>query len=559
MNKLPVSLYKDAFFCFFVLLLSLFVIIPFFQKGYFPTHDGEWAVVRLSDMYREVKDMQIPPRISGNLNFGYGYPLFNFAYPFPYYTGLILIALGVGLVNSIKILFGLSVIASSIIMYFLASRLWVDRYSGVVSSLLYLYLPYRLVDLYVRGSIGESISFIFFPLIIFCIYQIFHLSHKHLFTVILALSVAALVMTHNIMTVLFLPIIFISVLIIALLKRKTEFFLSIFGVLLGVMLSAFFWIPALVEKNYIYLSKVPIADRNLYFVKLSQLIFPTWGYGTPTDANPFTYQIGIPHIFSFLIIFSLAIYYRIKKRDLLASLAIIICSVIVIYILMLFNFTGIIWKSIPLLNEINYPWTLLAPIGFLISLIAGYGVKFKKLRLVMTGFVLIAVVFILPYAKPQYMVNKGDQYYLTNDGTTTSSDELMPLWVKEKPVSRFSNKIEVLSNVGVVNDVFYNSKKISFKINSPIKEIVRINSIYYPGWKAYINDNASKISYQNNKGVMDLVVPAGANYIQLYFSETPLRLGANIISIASFMSLIIFIIFSKSDTFRINLKKTDKV
>jgi len=143
MSKLPVSLYRDAFFCFFVLLFSLFVIIPFFQKGYFPTHDGEWAVVRLSDMYREVKDMQIPPRISGNLNFGYGYPLFNFAYPFPYYTGLILIALGVGLVNSIKILFGLSVIASSIIMYFLASRLWVDRHSGVVSSLLYIYLPKR--------------------------------------------------------------------------------------------------------------------------------------------------------------------------------------------------------------------------------------------------------------------------------------------------------------------------------------------------------------------------------------------------------------------------------
>src|SRR3990170_4245274 len=94
---------------FFVLVISIPLLIPYFHSGYFPTHDGEWAVVRLSDMFRELKDFQIPARYSGNLNFGYGYPLFNFVYPLPYYLGSFFHLLGLGLVDSVKAVFALSI------------------------------------------------------------------------------------------------------------------------------------------------------------------------------------------------------------------------------------------------------------------------------------------------------------------------------------------------------------------------------------------------------------------------------------------------------------------
>ena len=41
-----------------ILVLAFIVcmplILPYFKTGFFPTHDGEWAVIRLSDMYREI-------------------------------------------------------------------------------------------------------------------------------------------------------------------------------------------------------------------------------------------------------------------------------------------------------------------------------------------------------------------------------------------------------------------------------------------------------------------------------------------------------------------------
>src|SRR5258708_2602213 len=98
---------------FILLLVSFFVsvplIVPYLHSGYFPTHDGEWAVVRLGDMYRELKDLQFPARYSGNLNFGYGYPLFEFAYPLPYYLGFFIHLFHISFVNSMKILFVLTV------------------------------------------------------------------------------------------------------------------------------------------------------------------------------------------------------------------------------------------------------------------------------------------------------------------------------------------------------------------------------------------------------------------------------------------------------------------
>src|SRR3989344_346463 len=157
MNKI---LRNKLFLPIILFLVTIPVLLPYAKSGYFTTHDGEWAVVRLADMYRTVRDLQIPARYSGYLNAGYGYPLFNFAYPIPYYVGLIPLILNAGFVGSIKLLFALSVPLSAFCMFLLSRKLWKNEWAGLVSAIVYVYAPYRMVDLFVRGSIGESLSFI---------------------------------------------------------------------------------------------------------------------------------------------------------------------------------------------------------------------------------------------------------------------------------------------------------------------------------------------------------------------------------------------------------------
>jgi len=537
----------------FSIVVALPIILPYFHSGYFPTHDGEWAVVRLGEMFRELRDIQIPPRYSENLNFGYGYPLFNFAYPFPYYLGVMLKLLGFGFVDSIKILFAASVPLSAFFMFFTSRLLWRSTLAGLVSAILYVYFPYRMVDLYVRGSIGESLSFVLFPLLF---YLAIKLISKPSFLLVgsIGICVAALIMTHNIMTVLFMPLYILFILIQALLKNKKaikEFFLSIF---LGFGLSAFFSLPAIFEKNNILLSQIPIADRNLYFVNLSQFILPRWGYGVPIDPNGFSYQLGLAHLMVLIIIVLSLLFFLIKDKKNFKEYYIRLAGILTIsaafFTFLLFKPSEFLWENIPLLSEINYPWTALGILGFLISLLAGFLSKQVLGRFVMIFLGIIAVVLVLPYAKTQYYFDKGDDYYITNDATTTSSNELMPKWVKEKPIERFKEKVEIVEGAGKVDNVSYNSKRITFDALAQKNTEVRVNTIYYPGWNAVVNNQKSEIDYSHEKGVMEIKVPKGKSKVELKFLETHLRLFADILSAASILLLLFYVSISRRLKFR---------
>lgn len=526
---------------FFTFCISIPVILPFFQTGYFPTHDGEWAVVRLADMFRTLRDFQIPARYSAELNFGYGYPLFNFTYPFPYYLGVFLHLLGIGFVDAIKTLFVVSVFFSGFFMFLASRSLWKNTWAGIISAILYVYFPYRMVDLYVRGSIGESLSFVLFPLLF---YLAIKLIGKSSFLLVggIGVSVASLIMTHNIMTVLFMPAYVVFILIQAVLKNKKAVKSLFISVILGFGLSAFFWIPAIFEKNNILLSQIPIADRNLYFVSLSQFIFPRWGYGVPIDANGFSYQLGLAHLIIFIIVVLSLLFLLIKNKKYFKEYSIKIASILIIsaafFVFLLFKHSEFLWENTPLLSEINYPWIALGVLGFLVSLLAGFlcGQNLGRYTVVFLG--VVAVFIVLPYAKPEYYFNKGDDYYLTNDATTTSSNELMPLWVKKFPSKRPESKVEIIKGKGNIKNIFSNSKQVKFFMNTSRESIVRINTIYYPGWNTSIDNQTTAISYANEKGVMDISIPSGKHLVKGEFSETSFRLASDVISLLSLLALL---------------------
>lgn len=526
-------------FVFLILALSIPIIIPFFHAGYFPTHDGEWAVVRLGDMFRQLRDLQFPPRYSGALNFGYGYPLFNFTYPFPYYLGIVLYIPLHNFVLSVKTIFVMSVFLSSLFIYLASSLLWKNRIAGVVSSILYIYLPYRMVDLYVRGSIGESMAFALFPLIFYLCLRLFDSPFGRFTVVALVFSIATLVMTHNIMTILFFPVLFgfVSIRIIA--EKRWDvlqsFLLCLF---LGAGASSFFWFPALFEKGNILLSKIPIADRNLYFVKPLQLVIPSWGYSPPTEGGGFSYQLGIPQILVMLVTTIIICLSVIKVRLNLTPAKLYSLVLIVIYLIcliLMFSISSVVWR-LPLLKEINYPWTLLSQMGLITSLLSGFLVTQQKLvRYLVFAISLLAIILVFPYAKPKEFVNRGDQFYLTNEATTTSSSELMPLWVKVKPIEHFKDKVEIVKGSATITNLDLKSNRVHFNYKADGPTIFRINTIYYPGWKAYLNNDLVKINYGNDKGVIEIEASQYRDSVLLTFQETLTRTIADTISILSIL------------------------
>lgn len=525
------SLYSFVLPSLLVILVSIPLLLPFFHSGYFPTHDGEWAVVRLADMYRELKDVQIPARFSGNLNAGYGYPLFNFAYPFPYYLGVLFVFLKFGFVGSIKILFASSVVLSGLGMFVLGKALWKSIPAGIVSAVLYLYFPYRFVDLFVRGSLGESMAFALFPWILFCLFKMIHEQTNRFYFVSACVLYAMLITTHNIMALLFSFVLLPFLIAIVWQQKKKPIVLLGFFFVLSYGLAAFFWIPAILEKQYVLLSQTPIADRSLYFLSFQKILFSPWGYGIPTAVNSFTLQIGWPQLGIVALTLSLLVMDIRKTKSHILPLLLVVSFLSMLFLL--FPIANLVWEVTPLLSEINYPWTLLSQIGLVCALLAGY--LFTKK---MTGYgamllALLAIVLYMPYAKPELYVDRTDNFYVTNDATTTSSRELMPLWVKQHPTIRPGQKVEIIQGKGILTNISHSSKHVRFMVDLPEQSVVQINTIYYPGWHVIRSGMKQDIQYTNTKGVMQLSLPPGKHAIDAQFKETPLRLSADVISLFS--------------------------
>lgn len=522
---------------FLLLLISIPIIYPYFTPGYFPTHDGEWAVVRLVEMFRELKDLQFPPRYSGFLNFGFGYPLFNFAYPFPYYLGVLIHAAGFSFVTTIKIIFALTVPLSAFAIYFLSRHIWKNNIAGIISAILYLYYPYRMVDLYVRGSIGESLAFVLFPVIALCLFVVLQRKRNLLALIIGGSAFGILILSHNIMAVHFMLLVIFLIGVLTLMRKFTNVLWVLSLLLLGFGLACYFWLPALFEKQFIILSQIPIADRDLYYVTLRQLLIPQWGFRPPTETAGFSYQLGIAHIMTFLGLLGLVLLSifgnMIKEAQNYQIYIVSLLSLIVLFLLLLFPESSFIWENVPLLSEINYPWTLLLPIGFLLSVGSGYIVTTHHAgKIVGVMLAIISIVTVLPYAKPETYLSRDDAFYMTNDATTTSSSEYMPLWVKQNPKMRPAQRVIIAS--GVIPSISVDkSNAIQFTVTLPKQEKATINTIYYPGWNIKANNTPAPVSYDNTLGVMEVLLPKGESKVHATYSETPLRMISNGVSLST--------------------------
>jgi 4-amino-4-deoxy-L-arabinose transferase-like glycosyltransferase len=235
-----------------VLLVGIVVCLPavwpFLQPNFFHMHD--WThVARLAEMDQALQDGHFPVRWSKDLGYGYGMPQFNFYAPLFYYGAEIFHLAGISFLWSIKLMVIANYLGSFIAMYYLASSLW-GKYAGLLAGTTFIYIPYRAVDTYVRGAFGELTAITFIALSVWGIVMwIKNPSGKRM--VLASLGVGGLILAHNLVAFLSLPLLLALTLILTLVYQKKVIPGIISGLIfvLGIGLSAFYSLPAIMEKG----------------------------------------------------------------------------------------------------------------------------------------------------------------------------------------------------------------------------------------------------------------------------------------------------------------------
>lgn len=490
-----------------VLLLLLLMIPPVWfllMPGFFISDDGEWMIIRFSAFYQALADGQFPVRFLGRLNFGYGYPVANFLYPGFMYFAVPIHILGLSFISTIKAVLIFSMIGTSVFSYFWLSKFF-DKFSAVIGSLFLTYTPYHLFDLYKRGSVGELFAFVWVSFVLWMI------DEKNTFFV--AIGVFLLAVSHNTIFLLLAPLLFIY----SILRKALSIKDTVVSFVLGILMSSFFTLPAVHELAFTRFSQTKISDVSAYFVDF-QLI----GLSTIT-----------------VLVLSLFIYLKQKKND---RIFIFFFLISILSIFFSIKLSEPIWNLLPS-SLVQFPFRLLSYLVLSVGFLTAYAIsKFSNIRRYLISAVLILLLFLsaIPFLKPSELFDKGDSFYSTNEATTTVQDEYMPKWVKDKPITRYEKKVEILEGRGEIRNLSYNdSKKVMFDVNAESKAQVRVNTIYYPGWGARVNGAESKIDYSNDRGVMELDLKKGSSRVEFLFGETPLRLFADIVSLSSLIALIV--------------------
>lgn len=122
-------------------------------------------VLRLDQFHQSFISGQIPVRWAPTLLNGLGYPLFVVNYHLPYYAAEALHLTGLSLFSAIKAMLLVSIVGSALISFLLFHTWTKDNLAALTGAIFFTIAPYRLANIFERGSLGESVAYIFVPLL----------------------------------------------------------------------------------------------------------------------------------------------------------------------------------------------------------------------------------------------------------------------------------------------------------------------------------------------------------------------------------------------------------
>lgn len=540
---------------FIVLILP--TIIQLFQPGYFAMQDDLQAF-RVYEMDRCFDDLQIPCRWVPDAGYQFGYPQFNFYPPTPYYVGAILHRAGIQYIDTVKILFIFGYIASGLAMYWLVKML-LGKWEGFIAALLYTYIPYKAVEVYVRGALSEFWAQIFFPLILLFSYQLIK-SGKLKYLIATSISLALLATTHTLMTMIFAPVIAVWCLF-WFVKEKKNLPKLILSAVLGFGLSAFFLLPVLMERQFAHLESLlgGYFDYRAHFVSIQKLFLSMeWGYGSSGFPNEkLNLSLGIPHLIAGLLIAPFLSLRVFKKDNKVFTLFGLLGLLELGVLFMIHMKSSFIWALFPSLWFLQFPWRFLAPAIFLISLLIAFSVKFSGKYKYLFGVVLVALSFILYIGffvpKTWYDISDAEKFSgnLWEKQLTISIFDYLPIYAEFPPINKAPTTPEILD--GEANFVAYTkgSDHQEGKVVVTEASTIRLPLFDFPGM--VVRQNGEVIPHRHDDcrdeefcyGLITIDAPVGVHAITVELTDTPVRTAGNMITLASLAVTSLLIVQSK--------------
>jgi hypothetical protein len=574
-------------------LIPLLVLLPaawaLLPGGLPNTADGTVHFMRAAEMVHAWQDGVWMPRWSQHLGYGYGIPLFVYAPPLPYLLTAGLHRLGFGPEAAYKgmLLAGIVIAASG--AYWMG-RVLLGIVAGAVAAAAFLYAPIQLRELFVQGNAAQFLAWAFPPWAAWAVIQIYRHSagppraaaRPVGYAVALALALAGTLLSHNAAALIVMGMVAGLALLLAVATQSWRGLAwAAAGSALGLLLSAWFWGPALLEGKYVALDRIVASDFRPRFIALAELL--AWPPQLDRGAiNPYLpLSLGAAQVALALLGTAgwLALVLRpapatpVAERRVLWGTGLFMTLFAAFCGFMATRWSEPVWTVLPFVDLFEWPfrWHGFTALGlsWLAGAAAAAPVAFVAAHIpprmaawvaAGTGAILVGLLLgaALVYLQPQKLqpgtrrISAAEVARFESRSAavgSTSLGEFNPIWVAEpfftsplvddllagRPVDRLPAALPA----GVTGHALENgAHHQSYALDVAAPATVTLELLYFPGWQARANGVALTLAPAPVTGLLQVGLPAGEYTLDLIFGETPLRQVMDWVSSAAWAALI---------------------
>src|SRR3989338_1865936 len=535
-----------------LIIAPYYVLIPLFEYETWPSgHDSMGTVFNALEVVKTLReDFHLPiiwqadnAGLKGNPHWAFYQPL---SFIVIYFTSALasLFDNHYYVFSGMKVAVFLSFIISEVGMFFLLRKIFHASESknliSLFGAIIYLFSPYRFIDLYSRNAYSELWIFTWMPFYFLGFYKLFFLKEKNGW-ILIALFTPVLFISHLMPSFFFIMLIHLGFFVYLLIKRSLKTFLKenkstliywFIANVIGITASLIYVIPANNALKHLNgdIRGFDRVDLNTVLEHIS------WCYAFLDLSNSGErWQAGQ----LFLISIAILLFLFIAKRKIqLNNLAVFLICALSMTIILLLSKTA--WQHLPpILYGLQFSWRLFLVYSFLCSIIMALLVNEFKVKIPF----LILIIILHFYSGAKFLHSAGEDMVHNNYNAESWLNQLY----REKytvpnshsPQSVLLKTTEpILFNFNYANEVGTNEKySNNFILNlKPGTEILShhrkgntflydlalenptfliVKQYLYPSWELYIDGKKSKDLYLTDKGFIGFEVPRGNHHIKL--------------------------------------------
>lgn len=539
---------------FVLLLFSLLPIMSVFRPGMYQSGDLALHTPWVMSFSISLAEGNLFPQWAADMAGGLGYPAFIFMYQTPYYLASLFHLLGFSFITSTKLVFASAYLLSAVTMYTWA-RAEFGKKPAFLAAFLYQFAPYYFIQMHFLNSLGQSLAFAMLPLTFWTLRQLIYTLQYRWF-VAASLAFALSILTHQTVGIISIPFLIIYGALVGrrLQRRPLQVLASLSPLLLGMLLSTYYWLPVLQLRQFIRQSAILTIDFPAFW----QFFVTPWRFGLLLQGS--YGEIGWILGYAQWLVVAIFSYLLIKKKIKPADRPLgyfFFASFWVVFVLMQ-EFTQPVW-SLPILNNFRFSTRFMLFALFFVSGMASIAVRtigipqsnkllmnrrgtqglaqYNFLERMRNNFLIIVLcsialgATILNWGNRAMLPAVDDVALRQNEFITFVDSSLLPVWFTDpvSPHSRLARAVTapaiIMSGRGSVEELSRTSTEHRYAISAETPLIIREHTLFFPGWQAEIDGQPLQIDYMRSSwpGVMQFTVPPGEWTVAVRFTNSPSR------------------------------------